>query len=127
MLAVHPGNAFAGQLYARALLLDGKPREALAILERQGPPSHGYLGYAYARAGRRADAERLAMEDDPAAARHDVLIYAALGDRDRVFEALRKLADLDDFMADVYPGEPELASLVDDLRMRDFRRQRNLP
>ena len=127
VLAVNPHDAFAGQLQARALLLEGKPRDALAILEKQGPPSHGYLGYAYASVGRRGDAERLAAEEDPAAARHQVLIYAALGERERTFEALQKLAEMDDFMADVYPGEPELASLRDDSRMKDFRRQRNLP
>src|SRR3989441_2771630 len=127
LLAVNPHDAFAGQLSARALLLEGKPRDALAILEPQGPPAHGYLGYAYASVGRRGDAERLAAEEDPAAARHQVLIYAALGERERAFEALQKLAEMDDFMADVYPGEPELASLQDDARMKDFRRRRNLP
>src|SRR5207245_10550422 len=106
---------------------EGKSRDAVAILEKQGPYSHGYLGYAYASAGRRADAERLAAEDDPAAARHRVLIYAALGGRQRVFEALRNLAEVDDFMADVSPGEPELASLQNDARMKNFRRWRNLP
>ena len=34
---------------------------------------------------------------------------------------------MDDFMADIYPGEPELAFLRDDPRMKDFRRTRNLP
>src|SRR5713226_3774019 len=43
-----------------------------------------------------------------------VLIYTALGDTDRVFDALYRLADRNDFMADLYPAEPELASLRDD-------------
>jgi tetratricopeptide (TPR) repeat protein len=127
LLTAKPGDVFAGQLQARALLLEGKPRDALAILETQGPPSHGYLGYTYATIGRRHDAERLAIEEDPAAARHQVLIYAALGDRDRVFDALQKVAAMDDPMADLYPGEPELAFLRDDARMKNFRRIRNLP
>ncbi len=55
-----------------------------------------------------------------------MLIYAALGKRERVFEALRTLADADDYMADVYPGQPELAFLRDDPQMKDFRRGRNL-
>ena len=127
LLAARPGDVFASQLQARALLLEGKPLDALAILERLGPPSHGYLGYAYATLGRRHEAERLAVEDDPAAARHQVLIYAALGDRERVFDALKKLTAMDDFMADAYPAEPELALLRNDPRMKAFRRTRNLP
>lgn len=127
LLAASPGDAFAGQLQARALLLEGKPLAALAILEKQGPPSHGYLGYAYAIVGRRHEAEQLALEDDPAAARHQVLIYAALGDRSRVYEALQKVAAMDDTMANSYPGEPELAFLRDDPRMTAFRHTRGLP
>ena len=127
VLAARPKDVFAGQIQARALLLEGKPNDALAILEQQGPASHGYLGYAYANVGRRNEAFRLAAEDDPARARHQVLIYAALGERWRVFDALRTLAETDDFMADLYPAEPELAALRDDPRMADFRRLRNLP
>ncbi len=122
VLARQPGNSFAGQLRARGLLLLGRARDALPILESEGAPSHGYLGYAYAMVGRRADAERLLAEVDPASARHQVLIYAALGDRERAFHALQQLAADDDFMADIYPGQPELASLRDDPRMKDFRR-----
>jgi hypothetical protein len=115
------------QLSARALLLTHKYDEALAILEKLGPPGHGYLGYAYALAGHRPEAEALAAEADPAAARHQVLIYAGLGDRERCFEALRRVAEADDVMADLYPGEPELISLRDDPRMREFLHQRGLP
>jgi len=127
LLAVDPDDAFAAQLHARALLLEGKPADALAILGRLGPPSHGYLGHAYAILGRRDDAERLAAEDDPAAVRHQVLIYSALGETERVLESLRKLADMDDFMADVYPLQPELTPVQNDARLKDFRRRRNLP
>ena len=127
VLAMNPGAPFAAQVQARALILEGKPHDAVATLERLGPPAHGYLGYAYAALGRHDEAKRLAAEDDPAAARHQVLIYTALGQRDRAFEALQTLAKLDDFMADVYPVLPELAPLQDDARMREFRRRRNLP
>src|SRR5262249_45433968 len=86
----------------------------------------GYLGYAYAIVGRRGEAEELAAEDDPASARHQVLIYAALGDRRRCFEALQQLAGADDVLADLYPEEPELAFLSDDPPMRVVRIQRGL-
>jgi tetratricopeptide (TPR) repeat protein len=122
-----PKRDMAVTLFARALVLEGKPEDALRILENQAAGSHGYLGYTYARVGRRRDAERLAAEDDPAAARHQVLIYTALGDYAAAFEALEKTADMNDPMADLYPSEPELAMLRDDPRMKDFRRRRNLP
>jgi hypothetical protein len=50
-----------------------------------GDPVRGYLGYAYGRSGRRGEAERLAAA---AAARlfNQALIYAGLGDKDRVLK-----------------------------------------
>ncbi len=126
-LEADPQDEFASQLRARALMLAGKHQDAIAGFEKLGPASHGYLGYAYATVGLRDDAARLAGEEDPAAARHQVLIFTALDDRKGVFQALQKLVEMHDPMADIYPGEPELASLHDDPHMKDFRRQRNLP
>jgi hypothetical protein len=51
-----------------------------------------------------------------------VLIYAGLGNRDRVFEVLREPDEADDVMADIYPAEPELAFLRGNARMTDFCR-----
>ena len=126
-LEADPHDEFASQLRARALMLAGKHQDAIAGFEKLGPGSHGYLGYAYATVGLRDEAARLAAEEDPAAARHQVLIFTALDDRKGVFQALQMLVEMHDPMADIYPGEPELASLHDDPHMKDFRRQRNLP
>jgi tetratricopeptide (TPR) repeat protein len=123
----NPTNEFAGQTTARALFWEGQRDRALAVLQRLTAPSHGYLGYVQAILGHRQEAEVIADEPDPAAARHQVLIYAALGDRDRCFKALQMLAEADDPIADLYPGEPELADLRDDPAMREFRFQRGLP
>ena len=123
----HPDEAAIAQLLGRALLLKGRRTDAIALFEKQGPPSHAYLGYAYAIVGKRHEAEELAAEDDPQATRHQVLIYAGLGDYDRCFDALQQLAKANDVMANIYPGEPELAFLRNDPRMRAFRRQRGLP
>jgi Flp pilus assembly protein TadD len=95
VIAANPDNAYARQLCARALLMTGKRVEALALLQQLGPPSHAYLGYAHALMGRRQDAEALAAEDDPAAVRHQVLIYAGLGDRERSFDPLSWRAGAD--------------------------------
>ena len=50
----------------------------------------GYLGYAYGRAGRREEAEKLAttVATNPF---QEALIFAGLGDKDRTFEALDRM------------------------------------
>jgi TolB-like protein/DNA-binding winged helix-turn-helix (wHTH) protein len=115
------------QLHSRILWFRGNRTEAVATLERLGPASHGFLGFAYARLGRRGEAEALAAEPDPAAVRHQALTYAGLRDGDAVFDALHKLAAVNDKAADLFPLYPELAFLRDDQRMVDFRRERRLP
>ena len=127
ILAHNPGYELARQFEARAMLGLGRGTEALAILEQLGPPSHGWLGYAYAKVGRRAEAEAIAAEADPAAARHQALTYAGLGDAARCVAALRAMAGENDYAADLYPGEPELAALQNDPQIREFRRERGLP
>jgi TolB-like protein/DNA-binding winged helix-turn-helix (wHTH) protein/Flp pilus assembly protein TadD len=127
LLARNPGDGLASQFEARALLAMGRDTEALAILEKLGPAAHGYLGYAYAKVGRIADAEAIAAEPDPAAARHQALTYAGLGDAARCIAALKAIAGANDYMADLLPGEPELAALRNDPEMREFRRARGLP
>ena len=52
-----------------------------------------YLGYAYGRAGRREEAEKLAAAVTPNAF-SQALIYAGLGDKDRTLEALDRVSRL---------------------------------
>jgi tetratricopeptide (TPR) repeat protein len=113
--------------YARALWFKGGHKEAIAIFEQLGPTSRGFLGYAYASIGRRREAEQIAAEQDPAAIRHQAVIYAGLGEKDRVLEAFEKLAAMHDHIVDVYPLFPEFALMRDDARMKEFRHKRNLP
>ena len=84
---------------ARARLGQGRIDEAIQILsafnkntsERKGICRRlvrpRYLGYAYGRAGRREDAEKLAVEVAPNAF-SQALIYAGLGDKDRTLRSL---------------------------------------
>ena len=66
VLAIDPTFPYVGMFRARALLFKGQRTEALRWLEAQGPDVHGYLGYAYAVSGRRAEAEALARRsEDP--------------------------------------------------------------
>jgi tetratricopeptide (TPR) repeat protein len=113
--------------YARILWFKGRHEEAIAILEKMDPSSRGFLGYMYGSIGRRREAEQIAAEQDPAAIRHQALVYAGLGDKDRVLEAFGKLAAIHDHIVDIYPVWPEFALMRDDPRMKEFRRKRNLP
>ena len=84
----------------RARLWQGRTREAIQILETAfnreveanvASPVRGILGCAYARAGRRDEAEKLAAESslNPF---NQAQTFACLGDKDRTFEALDRAA-----------------------------------
>jgi TolB-like protein/DNA-binding winged helix-turn-helix (wHTH) protein len=126
-MARDPTDADVMWLYARAMWFKGRHEEAIAMLEQLGPTSRGFLGYAYASIGRRREAEQIAAEEDPAAIRHQAVIYAGLGEKDRVLEAFEKLAAMHDHIVDLYPLFPEFALMRDDARMKEFRHKRNLP
>ncbi len=78
----------------RARLGQGRIDEAIQILEtafNRGVPAgnqiRGELGYAYARAGRRQDAENLAAVTPSINPFNQALIFAGLGDKERTLEA----------------------------------------
>ena len=121
-LALDPNNTVIKQLEARALLLKGKVADAIAILEKGGEQFKGQLGYAYAISGRRAEAEALAAESKKQPRRR-AWIYAGLGNKDRVFEALEEIATRQDPGAQLYLVFPEMALLRDDPRLPALRRK----
>src|SRR5215510_13415337 len=75
----------------RARLGQGRIDEAIQIFATETLPR--YLGYAYGRAGRRAEAEKLAAAAAPNAFTQ-ALVFAGLGDKDRTLEALDRVASL---------------------------------
>jgi serine/threonine-protein kinase len=85
-----------------------------------------YLGYAYALAGRRADAEKIAVEVAPNAY-SEALIYAGLGDKDRTFEALARVAGLGGARIGQALNSPEFALLRGDPRVKTLRKEVGLP
>ena len=85
-----------------------------------------YLGYAYGRAGRRADAEKLAVEVAPNAF-SQAIIYAGLGDKDRTFEALDRVAGLGAVRIGLALNSPEFALLRGDPRVKALRKKVGLP
>jgi TolB-like protein/DNA-binding winged helix-turn-helix (wHTH) protein/Tfp pilus assembly protein PilF len=129
ILAENPNDNGAEQLFARALLQKGRLSEATAIFEKQdqaGTGSPGFLGYAYAMAGRRAEAEKVAAKYPEWPWVH-VFVYAGLGDKDRAFMALEKMAAIHDPRVGVYLTNPELALLRGDRRFTEFRQRLGMP
>jgi tetratricopeptide (TPR) repeat protein len=126
VLAVDPSFPFAALWRTRALLHAGRAAEAVTWLEAQGRGAEGYLGYAYARAGRRAEAQALAAKNGGFPQRQ-VMIYAGLGDVDRAFDALERLAAANPRRAGAYLTRPELAALRADPRMAVLRTRLGLP
>ena len=126
--AVDPDFPWIDWLLGRALIFAGRPAEALAVYEEPSgtPPGTEWDALAYVMAGRRDEAERLA-------ARHQnyphrlAIIYAALGDKDRTFEALDRLALLEPHRVVDDLSDPELAGLRSDPRFAALRRRFNLP
>ena len=129
VLASKPDDTFAQNIYGRALTQKGRLAEAIALFEKRqdNPGTRRYLGYAYAKSGRRADAERLAAVPDPAQLRQQAIIYSGLGDADRAMNALWRMAAERDPNASGFTVLPELAFLRGDPRFKEFRRKQNLP
>ena len=129
ILVANPNDNGAEQLYARALMHTGRLNEATAIFEKQdqdGTGSPGFLGYAYAMAGRRAEAEGVARKYPEWPWVH-VFVYAGLGDKDRVFQALEKMAAIHDPRVGAYLTDPELSLLRGDQRLSEFRQKVGIP
>jgi tetratricopeptide (TPR) repeat protein len=101
----------------------GRLEEALQILTKA--QSTRYMGYAYGRAGRRKDAEKLAAISGGALER--VLIYAGLQDKDRTFEALDRMVELGPVRVGRTLAFPELAFLRGDPRVKALAQKVGLP
>ena len=129
ILLANPDDNIAEQLYARALMHKGRLNEATAIFEKQdeaGTSSPGFLGYAYAMAGRPADAEKVAAKYPEWPWVH-VFVYAGLNDKDRAFQALEEMAAMHDPRVGAYLTYPELVLLRGDHRFTEFRQRLGMP
>jgi serine/threonine-protein kinase len=118
-----PTFPFARNRLGRALALSGRVDEAVEIF-KQG--DWGYLGYAYGVLGRRAEAEALVAKY-PNAHSSLLLVYAGLGDKDRTFEALEQVADVNWWRAATWMRRPELALLRGDPRLTAIAARLGVP
>lgn len=107
----------------RVLLAVGRIDDAIKILT--SAPNTRYLGYAYGRAGRRQDVEKLAAVSRGAL--QQVLIYAGLGDRDGTFNALDRMTALGPGRVGLTLTLPELSFIRDDPHVKALRKKVGLP
>jgi serine/threonine-protein kinase len=126
------------QCWGRSLAGRGKIDEAIRILEADLPPDRGVvgeapsveawgaLGYAHARAGHLAEAEKLASawHGDPL---FQAMIFAGLGDKERTLEALDRGAVAGAFRVGRALTFPELALIRGDSRVKALRKNVGLP
>ena len=118
----------------RARLGQGRIGEAIRILEpafnrgvTAGSQIRGELGYAYGRAGRREDAEKLMAATPSINPFNQALIFAGLGDKDGIFEALDRAASAGPFRIGRALAFPEFAMLRGDPRVKALRKKVGLP
>jgi tetratricopeptide (TPR) repeat protein len=107
----------------QVLLAEGRIDDAIQILK--SAPNTRYLGYAYGRAGRRQDVEKLAAVSHGAL--QQVLIYAGLRDRDGTFRALDRMDELGPGRVGLALTTPELSFIRDDPRVKTLRQKVGLP
>ncbi len=126
ILTSNPNDHLAQQIYARALMQKGRVDEAVPILEKAGKGSESFLGYAYAKEGRRADAEQIAAQhqDWPWT---QTLVNAGLGDKEGTLAGLQGMATIKDSRFGMYPQYPELAFVRGDPRVTEMRKALGLP
>jgi TolB-like protein/Flp pilus assembly protein TadD len=118
---------------SRTRLAQGRVAEAIdtlgAAVNRNasaGEPVRAYLGYAYARAGRRQEAEQIARALAPFAVQQ-ALIFAGLGDKNRTLDALERATALGPVRLGRALATPEFALIRGDPRLKALRRRVGLP
>jgi serine/threonine-protein kinase len=111
----------------RALLGRGRTEEAIrTFIKRDDGADRAYLGYAYARSGRRQEAEELA-NDLSRRPLQQAVVFAGLGDKERTLEALDRMAVVGPVRMGWILSLPELALLRGDARSKALRKRVGLP
>jgi len=119
-----------------ALDVNGKYAESLAISEKVSQTNgslYAALGYAYAKSGRRQEAEavlaRLNESEKTKTVSHywEAITYAALGEKDKAFVELEKAYQARDWFLQRIKVDPFLDPLRDDRRFSDLVKRIGLP
>ena len=121
-----------------ALLRNKQFPEAIAAMEKSrsldnNPSVSGYLGFAYAAADEKAEAQRVLDEMKELSKKQYVpaysiaIIYAGLNDKDQAFEWLNKAYADRSFYIALLNFESTLDNLRPDPRFKELLRRANLP
>jgi serine/threonine-protein kinase len=125
-----PDSVFKSICLGQARLFQGRFGEAIQILEtsfNQGVHTvSGILGCAYARAGRREEAEKLTA-DGSLSLFNQAQIFACLGDKNRAFEALERAAVAGPVRMGRLSRFQGYSQLRRDPRMKALRKKVGLP
>jgi TolB-like protein/Flp pilus assembly protein TadD len=122
-----PNYAGSLECVAQAWIGQGRFDEVIRLLSSSDRNnSRGLLGYAYARTGRREEAEKLAAVVDPNIF-NKAQIFAGLGDKDRTLEALDRAVVAGPSRIGTALTFPEFTLLRGDPRLKALRRKVGLP
>ena len=127
--AEHP---FRNQCLGRALMGQGRVGEAIPFLATSEVNNWGFLAYAYARMGRRVEAQKLMAEapmryPDRGGPFQFALAFAGLGDKDRTIEQLALMAGAGPVRLGRDLTFPEFALVRGDVRVKTLRKKIGLP
>jgi len=126
-LAVNSTDPYLRQLLGRALVQKGDFANATSILEQLGGGGgEQFLGYAYAKQGRRSDALQIiaAHSEQPWV---QAIVSGGLGDKDQAIAGLERMAAIKDPRFGFYPHFPELSIVRGDSRLNQARAKQGLP
>ena len=126
-----PALVTLGSVYTQR----GMFREAISMLEKATALSQGqqraFLGWSYARAGRKNDALKSLREFEKAGFQHEdtdlALLYAELGENDKAFASLERAYQQREYDLLSIKALPEFDSLRSDPRFQDLLRSMNFP
>lgn len=125
-------NELKHECLGRARTQHGKIGDAIPLLANSPSHNWGYLAYAYGKAGRRAEAEKL-MADAPGLYQQrrgpfqHALAFAGLGEKDQTIEQLERMANLGPVLLGRDLNYPEFAFVRSDPRVKALRKKVGLP
>ena len=131
--AEHP---FRNESLGRALMGQGRIGEAIPLLATSDVNNDvndwGFLAYAYARMGRRVEAQKLMAEAPMRDPNHRgpaqfALAFAGLGDKDQTIEQLALMAGTGPVRLGWQLTFPEFALVRGDARVKAIRKKIGLP
>ena len=125
-------NGRRNECLGRARLAQRRIAEAIPLLTASSTQNWGYLAYAYAKAGRREEAEKLMAEGPTLYPNRRgefqfALAFAGFGDKDRTIEKLERWAGVGPVRIGFTLNSPEFAFVRDDARVKALRKKVGLP